>query len=72
MSNGYDIQRYNRAVEIAECNNLIIKISGDHFAVEDTQGKLLGMLSHVNELFTFITGYDQGFEYGRYIGRTEK
>ena len=67
MSDGYKIQKYLRCLEIVDECGLKIELYGDSFKVSYVNGQIAGMFNDVEQLFSFITGYAQGFEKGKFI-----
>ena len=67
MDDGYKIQRYFRCLEIIEECDLEIEIYGDSFRVTYIDNQLAGMFNDVDQLFAFVTGYDQGLTKGKFI-----
>ena len=56
---GFDINQYNRTLEIAEEIGITVEIAGDYFVISN-DNSLYVHVNNVNELFNFITGYEWG------------
>jgi hypothetical protein len=58
-ADGYDIQRWIRCQQIAEAYLLNIDIK-ETFTLTNSKGRILGTFENVNELLSFLFGYDWG------------
>lgn len=65
--NGYTIQIYESAKLRAESLHLTVKISGDEFVITRQDGTMLGKIPTVDELASYVFGYEAGFSAGRYL-----
>ena len=55
--NGYDIQKWNRCLEIAEPRGVEIEIK-EGFFLRDRDGFSLGSFGTVAEVYSFLCGYE--------------
>ncbi len=53
-----DIIRYNLAMEIAKKHELSIHISENSFSISDNSGYFLGTCYNIDDLYSFVSGYD--------------
>ena len=63
--NGFDIQRFERAKEIADTCGLKITINGSMFSIFKEGIGFLGKVETINDLYFFIAGYDWGYSHGK-------
>ncbi len=71
MTTGYDIQKYERVLEIAEKLDINVGISGDSFDLTNNNNKcILGKIQKLDEVLSFLCGYDAGFSAGVRRGLT--
>ncbi len=58
---GYDIQKYERCLEMTKQLHLQIKTKGDKIYVYNTPiNTVLGSFTTVDNVFSFLTGYASG------------
>ena len=62
---GYDYQKLQTIVENCGTLNLYMSVTGDRFKITNKYGHSLGHFDNLDEVASYVYGYDAGLAMGR-------